>query len=311
MARDSRPVQLGSIESFCKAAELGSFTAAASHLGLTPAAVSRSVGRLEARLGVRLFARTTRRIRLTDDGQAYYEECRQALAQIEAAERSIAGQQREPAGLLRLSVPTTYAHYRVLPMLPRFTERYPAVKVELHIANRNIDFVEEGHDLAIRLGQPRDATLVARLLEHASLGIFAAPDYLRRRGTPRSVAELAAHDCVAFVLPSTGRPVPWVLRDDGVDIDVHPDSRLRVLEDPLGCLGYARAGGGLVQMYHFIAEESVRRGELVELMQAHGGRSRPFSILYPRNRHLSARVRAFVDFLVQAVGSTPGLSAGN
>ncbi|MDQ8020701.1 MAG: LysR family transcriptional regulator [Moraxellaceae bacterium] len=301
MSRSFDPVQLGSIELFCKAAELGGFTAAAEALGVTPAAVSRAIGRIEERLGVRLFVRSTRRMRLTDDGQLYHEQCRQALAQIEEAERAITGHQAVPAGVLRISVPTTYGHSRVMPMLPAFRARYPAVSVEVEVSNRNIDFVEQGFDLAIRLGAPPDSRLVARKLEDASMGVFASPDYLSRHGEPRTLDELQQHVSAQFVRPSTGRVMPWVFRRDGADIELQLDSPVRVLEDVLGCVSFARAGGGLVQIYHFVVAEQLARGELVEVLQPYAGRSRPFSILYPHNRHLSARVRAFVDFMLQAV----------
>jgi DNA-binding transcriptional LysR family regulator len=304
MARSFEPVQLGTIELFCKAAELGSFTGAAEALGLTQGAVSRAIARLEARLGVLLFRRSTRSVQLTDDGALYRSQCQQALDQIAEAERAITGHQREPAGLLRISAPTTYANHRLMPLLPGFSERYPQVAVEVNISNRNIDFVEEGYDLAIRLGELRDSQLIARRLEDATLGVFASPAYLGRHGVPDSLAALRAHRCIQFVLPSTGRPMPWILREGGQDVDFAFTSRLRVHDDVLGAVHWARAGGGLFQIYHFIADEFVKRGELVEVMQAHAGRSRPFSVLYPHNRHLSARVRALVDYLLAQVAAT-------
>lgn len=298
MSRSFDPVQLGSIEMFCKAAELQGFTAAAQALGLTAAAVSRSVGRLEERLGAKLFTRTTRLMRLTEEGRAYFEQCRQALAQIENAERAINGSQAEASGLLRVSMPTTYGHYRVLPALPRFMAQYPKVKVELDLSNRNIDFVEDGYDLAIRGGVPTDSRLVARKLEDAGFGIFAAPQYLARRGTPQTPEQLQDHDCIEFVMPSTGRGLPWLFRHAGQEIDMAVHSRVSLQGDLLGCLSYAVGGGGLLQAYHFVARSHVQSGSLVEVLQPYAGRSRPFSILYPHNRHLSAKVRAFVDFLL-------------
>lgn len=304
MTRVFDPVQLGSIEMFCRAAELQGFTAAAKALGVTAAAVSRSVGRLETRLGLRLFTRTTRQIRLTDEGRAYFEQCRQALAQIENAERVIAGGQAEPSGVLRISMPTTYGHHRVLPVLPLFMAQHPKVTVELHLGNRNIDFVEDGYDLAIRLGTPQDSRLVARTLEEATLGLFAAPQYLARRGHPVTLEQLHAHDCIGFVRPSTGRDMPWLFQSNGQDLDVVVPSRVRVQEDVLGCLSYALGGGGLLQTYHFIAQRHLADGSLVEVMQPWGGRSRPFTLLYPHNRHLSAKVRAFVQFLTQQLAAS-------
>lgn len=303
MRRAFDPVQLGSIEMFCRAAELQGFTAAAQALGVTAAAVSRSVGRLEARLGVRLFTRTTRQIRLTEEGRAYFEQCHQALAQIENAERAINGSQAEPSGTLRLSVPTTYGHYRVLPVLPRFMAQYPKMSVEIDLSNRNIDFVEDGYDLAIRLGEPQDSRLVARKLEDATLGIFAAPNYLARRGSPQTLEQLQEHDCIEFVRPSTGRGMPWIFQSNGQDLSLAVQSRVRLREDVLGCLSYAAGGGGLLQTYHFIAQRYLDNGSLVEVLQTLGGRSRPFSLLYPHNRHLSAKVRAFVLFLTGQLGA--------
>ena len=179
---------------------------------------------------------------------------------------------------------------------------YPQIELELSIANRVVDFVEEGYDLAIRLGIPPDSRLIAHKLEEASVGIFGAPTYLAQRGIPQTLEDLEAHDCIQFVLPSTGRPMSWLFRDEnGKDIEIVSRSRMRVHDDALGCISWARAGGGLFQTYHFIADAVVENGQHVEVLQGFGGRSRQFSILYPQNRHLSAKVRAFVDFLALAV----------
>ncbi len=291
-------VQLASIAIFCKAAELEGFTDAARALGITPAAVSRAVGRLEARLDVRLFTRTTRQIRLTDEGRAYFEPCRQAIAQITDAERTIGGDHADPSGVLRVSTSTTYGHYRLLPLLPKFAARYPKLRVEINISNRNIDFVEEGYDVAIRLGIPHDSRLVARKLEDATLGVFVAPKYLKKYGAPKTLDTLRDHECIQFVLPSSGRGMPWIFHDaKGIEIDFSFEGRIRVQDDVLGCVTYARAGGGLFQIYHFVTKSYVADGELVEVLRKFGGRTRPFCALYPQNRHLSPKVRLFVDFL--------------
>ncbi|EPA95674.1 transcriptional regulator [Pseudomonas sp. G5(2012)] len=198
MQRQFDDLQLGSIELFCLAAEAGSFTAAALVAGVTPAAVSRSVSRMEERLGVRLFARTTRSVNLTDSGRRYYEECRQALAQLVEAQREVMGQQQVPSGTLRISIPTTYAHHRILPLLPAFRARFPAVKVESHISNRNIDFVGEGYDMAIRVRAIPDSGLIARQLEDAALVMIASPEYLKRAGTPQTLDDLQQHECIQY-----------------------------------------------------------------------------------------------------------------
>ncbi len=296
----SLDLKLGTVALFCKAAELGGFTAAAQALGLTPAAVSRGVGRLEERLGVKLFRRTTRRVQLTDDGRVYYEQCKAALTQIDDAEKSITGQHGQPRGLLRISAPSTYAHYRLLPQLPAFHARYPEIELEINVANRNIDFIDEGYDIAIRLGEPRDSRLVARKLEDAPLGVYASPAYLRAQDAPRSVQDLASgsHTLLPFVRPSTGRVMPWLLNIDGKATEWLPQSRVRVSEGPLGCVVLARHGMGLVQTFDWIAASC--SGELQPVVPELSGCTRPFYLLYPHNRHLSARVRVLVDYLEAA-----------
>lgn len=306
MRRHFDDVQMGSIELFCLAADLGSFTAAANVAGVTPAAVSRSVSRLEARLGVRLFVRTTRQIRLTEGGQSYFEQCRQALAQLVEAEREVTGQQDAPSGLLRISVPTTYGHHRVLPLLPAFRARYPDVRLDVHMSNRNIDFADEGYDLAIRAREPADSSVIARKLEDAKLVVVAAPAYLKRAGKPKDLASLRDHECIQFVLPSSGREVQWLFLQEGKEVELATSGGFCCYEDLLGGTTLARGGAGLFQTYRFIIEEDLRRGALVEVLQPFAGRSRPFSLMYPHGRHVSLRVRAFVDYLMEALAAYRG-----
>lgn len=245
MTRHFDDLQLGSIEMFCLAAELSSFTAAANAAGVTPAAVSRSVSRLEARLGIRLFVRSTRHIRLSDEGRAYFEQVRPAIARLVDAERQVGGQ--GAAGRLRISLPTPYAHYRVLPLLPAFRDKYPNVDVHVHISNRNVDFADDGYDLSVRGRAPDDSALIARKLEDAELVVVAAPEYLRRRGTPQALEDLAAHDCIQFDRPSSGRRIPWTFQVDGEAVDIVTDGAYGTGEDVLGGVTLARAGAGLFQ----------------------------------------------------------------
>ena len=296
MTRHFDDLQLGSIEMFCLAAELSSFTAAANAAGVTPAAVSRSVSRLEARLGIRLFVRSTRHIRLSDEGRAYFEQVRPAIAQLVDAERQVGGQ--GAAGRLRISLPTPYAHYRVLPLLPAFRDKYPNVDVHVHISNRNVDFADDGYDLSVRGRAPDDSALIARKLEDAELVVVGAPGSLRRRGTPQSLEDLAAHDCIQFDRPSSGRRIPWTFQVEGEAVDIVTDGAYGTGEDVLGGVTLARAGAGLFQTYRFVVEDDLREGRLAEVLPQHGGSTRPFVLLYPHARHVSRRVRAFVDFLV-------------
>lgn len=297
MTRQFDDILLGSIELFCSTAELGSFTAAAA--AVTPAAVSRAVSRLETRLGVRLFVRTTRTLKLSDAGRDYYAQCRAALNQLVEAERLVTGRQSAPSGVLRISMPTPYGHYRVLPLLPEFSRRYPEVRVEFHLSNRNVDFADEGFDLAIRGRAPADSTMISRQLEDAELVVVAAPAYLARAGTPRELDALKAHNCIQFALPSNGRNIHWLFRDAGLDIDLPTSGLYGCAEDILGAVTLARAGGGVFQTYRFVVDADLKAGRLVELLAQHGGRSRPFCLIYPHARHVALRVRAFVDFLVE------------
>ncbi|MDI2143867.1 MULTISPECIES: LysR family transcriptional regulator [unclassified Pseudomonas] len=299
MQRHFDDLQLGSIELFCLAAECGSFTAAAQAASVTPAAVSRSVSRMEERLGVRLFARTTRSVKLTESGRRYYEECRQALAQLVEAQREVMGQQQEPSGTLRISIPTTYAHHRILPLLPAFRARFPQVKVDMHISNRNIDFVGEGYDMAIRVRVIPDSGLIARHLEDAALVMVASPDYLKRAGTPQTLEDLEQHECIQYELPSSGRRITWLFYEEDAPREILAEGNFCCSDDVLGGVTLARHGAGLFQTYRFIVEKELADGSLIEVLKPYSGRSRPFTLLYPQNRHMPLRVRAFIDFLVE------------
>jgi DNA-binding transcriptional LysR family regulator len=299
MKRHFEDLQLGSIELFCLAAEASSFTAAAQVAGVTPAAVSRSISRLEERLGSRLFVRTTRSIRLTDGGRTFFEQCRQALTQLVEAQQEMMGAQSVPSGLLRISIPTTYGHHRILPLLPKFRALYPQVTVDIHISNRNIDFVAEGYDLAIRVRAQPDSTLIARLLEDAKLVVVATPAYLKRAGTPQALEDLPNHECIQYELPSNGRRISWLFQVDGKEREFAGEAGYSCSDDVLGGVTLAKHGAGLFQTYKFIVEEELANGSLVEVLQPYGGRSRPFTLLYPHGRYVPHRVRAFVDFLLE------------
>lgn len=290
-------LMLGSIELFCLAAEEGNFTAAAVRAGLTPAAISRSVARLEARLGVKLFVRSTRRIALTDAGRQYHAQCRQALTQLVEAERELGGRQTEASGTVRISVPTPLGHARILPALPAFRARHPGVQLEVDVSNRTADFAD-GHDLAVRGRTPPDSGLVVRPLLDAELVVVASPDYIARAGVPQTPDDLARHDCLQFRRPRSGQHVPWLFRRDGRDLEMMTAGGFSCSDDLLGCITLARHGAGLMQMMRLSVEADLARGTLVEVLQPFGGRSRPFSLVYPANRHMPLRVRLLIDFLL-------------
>jgi DNA-binding transcriptional LysR family regulator len=219
---------------------------------------------------------------------------------IDDAERAIQGPTGASlTGHVRISVPTTYGHYRLPAMLDSFTQAYPEVHIELSITNRNVDLVAEGYDLAIRLGPLPDSGLVARKLEDAPLRLVAAPHYLERAGIPRHVEELAKHQCLPFVMPSTGRCAPWLFRVDGRDVDWTPAGRIRVFDDVLGVVSLAENGLGICQIYDFIARDRIEQGRLVDVLEHARGRSRPFSLIFAPHRRLSTATRTLIDFLAR------------
>ena len=290
---------LGDVEVFLAVIEHGSLTAAAVSLSTTASVVSRAIARLEKRVASQLLRRTTRSLSLTDAGRLYVDQARSAFALIDNAERAIHGQQQALSGRVRLSVPTTYGHYRLPPLLQVFARQYPQVQVELNITNRNVDLVAEGFDVAVRLGRLPDSGLVARKLEEAALTLVAAPAYLQAAGTPHSLDELARHSCIAFVMPSTGRVASWGFRDGAHDIDWTPPASIEVSDDVLGVVSLAAQGMCVCQTYDFIVRARIERGELVALLPQLAGRTRAFSAIYAPHRALSAASRALIDVLAQ------------
>jgi len=282
------------VEAFVAVAEQGSFTAGAVSLASTASVLSRAVGRLEARLGQQLLHRTTRRLSLTDTGRLYLEQVRAAFTLLDDAERDAQGDAEALTGCVRISVPTSFGHYRLPVLLQPFTAQYPQVRIEVNITNRNVDLAAEGFDLVIRLGPLPDSGLVARKLEDAPLCLVAAPAYLQQMGVPRTLADLPQHRCLPFVMPRTGRLAPWVFRAQGEDVEWLPEAAVTVSDDVLGVVSLAEQGMGICQSYDFIVHSRIADGRLVEVLPQLRGRSRPFSVLYAPHRRQSAAARALI-----------------
>jgi len=289
---------LSDVETFVTVVERGSLTAAAIALSTTPSVVSRALARLEARLGTQLLRRTTRSLGLTDAGRLYLDQTRAALSLIDDAERAVQAEGGEVTGRLRISAPTTYGHYRLPALLQQFAERYPAVRVELNISNRNVDLAAENFDFAIRQGTLKDSGMIARKLEEAELVLVCSPAYAGRKGLPLAIEDLAQHDCLTFLLPRTGRPFPWQFRRNDEDVDYPPAPALQVTDDALGVVSLAAAGLGICQTFRFIAQDRIERGVLMEVLPRLQGRARPFSLIYTPQRRMTAAARAFVTSLI-------------
>lgn len=290
---------LGGIGFFVKAAEAGSFAGAAKGLGVTPSAVSKAVSRLEDRLGVQLFRRSTRSIDLTDDGRAFFERARTGLSEIEAAEAFLLERRAEPVGRLRVSAPVVFAHRIVAPLLPEFCARNPKLDVEMHSTDGLSDLIEDGFDVLIRTRALPDSALVARKLIDTRFVTAAAPDYLARAGTPETLEDLADRACTAYVFPTTRRRFAWPFERDGETVTVDPRGGPSFTNAD-AMIAACEAGGGIVHLQDYMLAPSIAAGRLVPILEQFTGDGGPVSAVYLATRHLSPNVRSFVDFLADS-----------
>ena len=277
----------------------GSFTAAAQALGHSTSYVSKEITRLEKRLGSRLMNRTTRTISLTDAGRAYYERCNQIVIDAENAERSINQLQETPSGLLRINAPMSFGSKYLLEVLSQFMLRYPEVKLEVEFNDRMIDVVAEGYDVVIRVGAIKDTNLVARKFTSSRHVVIASPDYLKRRGMPEKAEDLAQHDCVAYSLLPT--PTLWDFYKDGVRSSVSVDPRALCNSAAIE-VAMVVQGVGITRLPLFTCEQEVANGELKVILEDYDPIQLDVFAVYPHRQYLTAKVRAFVDFVVEAFG---------
>jgi DNA-binding transcriptional LysR family regulator len=287
---------LADLQVFCRVAELGRFAAAAEQLDLPASSVSRAVQRLEARLGASLLTRTTRRVSLTDDGAFFLQQAREALQQIEDAELAVGGANARPVGRLRIAVPTTYGQLRILPRMPAFEAAYPGLTLEIHVTNREIDLIEEDFDVVIRLGQQPASALLSRTLETGTIGVFAAPGYLGDAPPLDDLLDLDRHRCIGFIYPGIAKRMDWEFLVDGRHERRSVSGGTLIVSDPMGMVALALAGGGLIQTGHYVVEEYLAAGRLIEVLKPYAGVGRAIVALFPPNRRHSAKVRAFLSF---------------
>ena len=295
------------MEAFVRVVESGSFVAAAERLGMSTSSLSRLVAELEQHLGARLLNRTTRRLSLTEVGQSYYERCVTLLADLAEAE-DIAGQaSAQPRGTVRLTCSHSMAEQRVAPAIASFVERHAEVRFELVVSDRMVDLVEEGFDLAIRVGPVGSDRLVARRLGSMKLLLCAAPAYLERHGVPRTPDELGKHNALTYAYSST--PRVWRFKDiGGRTHEVRVTGSLHANSGDALCSA-AVGGLGIVYEPDFLLSEPLRQGRLVHLLPDYDGGGGEIWAVYPSRRHLSLKVRLFVDHIAQAFAA-PGASSG-
>ncbi|MEJ2621847.1 MAG: LysR family transcriptional regulator [Candidatus Thiodiazotropha sp.] len=294
---------LSDIAVFIQVVRSGSFTAAAEKLGMSKSVVSKYVSRLEDRLGARLLNRTTRSLSLTEGGRSFYERSRNALDEIEEAELELSRLQDEPRGELRLCSPMSFGILHVAPMLPHFQERYPELNVDIVLDDRTTDLVDEGFDVAIRIGALPDSSLVARRLGPCNHVLCASPEYLARHGVPQSPEELANHPALTYRYQDS--PMQWhLLGGDGVHHQVAINSRLQ-MNNSLALREALLKGAGVTLTPTFIVGPDIRAGRLRAILSDYNTLEISIYAVYPQRKHLSPKVRAFIDFISEQIQDPP------
>ena len=287
---------LPSLLSFAQTARVGSFAAAARDLGLAPSTVAKAVARLEVSLGVKLFHRTTRQVTLTPDGERLFRRCERVLVELDDLQAEAAGVRAGPSGLLRVDLPIVYGRRFVLPLLAGLLAEHPLLQLDLRLQDGYADLVREGIDLALRVGDLADSSLVARRIDWQGMVMCASPAYLAARGTPRTLDALAGHAAVVFRMPSSGRDRPWQLRQRRRVVELHPSRRVQV-NDGEGLVAAARAGLGLVQLPDYMVADELAAGTLVEVLAAHRPPRLPISAVWPSGRLVPPRVKVLLKAL--------------
>lgn len=290
-------MDLSTISAFVSVAEKRSFTIAAAGLGITASGVSKAVSRLEDELRVRLFNRSTRSLSLTADGAALYERCKQILNDLDEVKQSMSRAQSVPSGRLRVSMPSAFGRLQVIPAISAFQRRYPQVTVEASVTDRFVDIVDEGFDVVVRIGSMADSRMVARPLKTTSFVVAASPEYLQQRPPPREPRQLRDHNCVPFISPQTGKVIEWLFHSDAGNY-THIPAGLLSLDNGEAMVDAALSHSGVIYCQDYMIERHLAEGKLERLLDGFTAPQWPVVLMYPQNRHLSPKVRVFVDYMV-------------
>jgi DNA-binding transcriptional LysR family regulator len=293
----------GQMIAFVRAVELGGFSPAAREIGLSPSAVSKLVTRLEDRLGVQLMVRTTRRLALTPEGEAFFQRSQRILAEMEEAESEVSQFRRSPRGLLRMHTGVAFGLHQLARVLPEFLDHYPEIRLDLTVTDREVDLVEEGVDLAIRMGPLAESSLHARRICDLERVICAAPRYLKRHGTPRTPDDLARHNCIWITTLPALRRWPFDTPDGQRLVEVSGNV---VANNAETMLQLALMGVGIVRLVDALVGEPIGKGELVPILtDCHHVEPVPLYAVYPHGRQRSPKVTAMVNFLVARFRAAP------
>ena len=296
--------KLQAMEVFIQVVDAGGFTRAAENMQLPKATVSTLIAALESSLSVKLLNRTTRHVSITSDGAAYYEHCVRILSDVREAEESLSRTRLNPSGRLRVDAPTALASELLIPALPDFFARYPDIVLELGCSDRPVDLIEEGVDCAVRGGELGDVNLIARRVGVLHFITCASPSYLAHHGTPQHPNDLPRHRGVNFFSAKTGRTYEWDFTRDGERIQIAMLSHI-ALNDSNAYSAAGVAGLGIVQMTHFMLAPLMEQGKMVELLKEWESDPLPIHVIYPPNRHLSAKVRVFVEWVADMFNNHP------
>jgi Transcriptional regulator len=293
---------------FVAVMETGSFTAAAARVGTSSGQASKLVSRLESELGVRLLSRTTRAVSPTEAGQAYFDRLRPLLEEFDNLDAAVRDASRAPRGRLRLTAPLTFGTIEIAPALNEFVAAFPEIELDVSFSDRVVNLVDEGFDMAIRVGRPGDSSMIARKLCDVRIVVIGSPAYLEQRGEPETPADLSRFDCI---LDTNFRdPERWPFQgESGEPFSVHVDGRIRY-SNAEACLNAAEAGLGLACVPSFIVGEAVRTRRMLRVLRRF--ETAPYAVhaLYPHSRHLAAKVRVLVNFLVERYRGTPAWEEG-
>ncbi len=288
--------RLTGLIAFARAASLGSYTAAARDLSVSPSAVSKSVQRLEQHFELRLFSRTTRSLTLTPEGRDLYERALRIIREVEDIEQAAVASRAEPSGTLKVTAPLPIGLNILAPAIPAFRERYPKLAIDLRLGDQFSDLIEQGIDVAIRVGNLADSRLISRTLAPHRVGAFASPAYLAKRGTPLELADLAEHDCVNFRYQSSGQALRWPFGVGDRVVEMTPDAAV-VIDASDAVAAVLAAGGGIGISPIYVAAPYVARGELQPLFPDFAVDRVPITALWPESRRGSPNVKAFTAFL--------------
>nr|WP_314094337.1 LysR family transcriptional regulator [uncultured Shinella sp.] len=302
--------QLSAMRVFLRVVETGSFTGASAALGMPKATVSNLIQNLETHLQTKLLNRTTRRVMVTTDGALYYERANQIVTEIDELDGSLSHSRMSPSGRLRVEMSGAFADLLIIPELNDFHEKYPDIKVDLGVGDRTVDYLAENVDCALRAGSPGNASLIARRVGEMGLVACAAPAYIDRFGLPAHPSDLeAAHHCVNYFLAQINRIMPFEFARDGETLEINSRYILSV-NDARSYLAAALSGLGVAPLACFMAREPIARGQLVPVLTDWHIEPVPLYIVYPPNRHLSNKVRVFVDWVVRLLARTELTGAG-